>query len=363
MTDYLFDKRGEDAEVAKLEELLGDYAHDAPLAPVRSRDARVAPAGGGWRRWLRVALPVTAGLAAAAVIAIVVIGRGGGGGDDPGGRAPIAAAPADAAGPPSPACDGAAPGFAFSVSQGDARCGGARAAAGTLPVGGWLEVDDGGLAEVRIADIGELVVFGGSQVRLVGTGPAEHRIELARGRLSASVDAPPRLFVVDTPVAAAVDLGCVYELEVDDDGRTHLRVTKGEVSLEGKAGVVAYVPAGTEVVAMRAGGPGTPLALDASLALRAAVQRFDAGDAGAVAALVEAAGPYDAITLWNALARVAPAGRAALMHALAARSPRPAHVGEDAVLAGDRAALEAWRADVADRWFDPPQAPRKEPAP
>ena len=39
-------------------------------------------------------------------------------------------------------------------------------------------------------------------------------------------------FYVDTPAASAVDLGCVYELEVGDDGGGMLEVIYGWVSLE-----------------------------------------------------------------------------------------------------------------------------------
>jgi hypothetical protein len=326
MSDYLFDKQGEDAEVAQLEQLLGGLAHDAPLAPLPARLARE-------RSWLRIAVPAAVLAAAAAVILLLV-------------RRDHATAP----------CATNAHGFAFSVAHGAARCGGASVVAGVLPVGGWLETAADSVTNVRIADIGELVVFGGSQVRLVGTGPDRHRIELARGRLSAKVTAPPRLFVVDTPGAAAVDLGCAYELEVDSAGRTHQRVTDGEVSLERAGGAVAYVPSLTEVIATPGGGPGVPVATSASTELRAAVDRFDAGDASAVAAILASAGPKDTITLWNVLARVGAPDRAAVAHALDARSPRPAQVSEAAVLAGDRAALEAWRADVANHWFGVPPA-------
>ena len=47
----------------------------------------------------------------------------------------------------------------------------------------------------------------------------KHCLRLAHGRLSARVTAPPRLFVVDTPAATAIDLGCAYDLAVLTDGR------------------------------------------------------------------------------------------------------------------------------------------------
>jgi hypothetical protein len=71
-----------------------------------------------------------------------------------------------------------------------------------------------------------------TRVRLLETQPTEHRLELARGKMSAHIWAPPRLFFVNTPSAVAADLGCAYTLEVDDQGSSLLRVTSGWVALE-----------------------------------------------------------------------------------------------------------------------------------
>jgi hypothetical protein len=205
---------------------------------------------------------------------------------------------------------------------------------------------------VRIADIGALTVYGDSRVRLVGTGAGGHRMELARGKLAARVAAPPRLFVVDTPVATAVDLGCAYELTVDRDGRTQLRVTSGVVSLEGH-GLVAYAPMGTEVLAVPGRGPGTPVAVDAPDGLRAAVARFDGGDPAAVRAIVENAGLRDTITLWNLLSRTTAAERATVVAKLDELTGRPDTVRAEDVLAGDADAIERWRKVLDERWICP----------
>ena len=80
-------------------------------------------------------------------------------------------------------------------------------------------------------------------MRLLETQPTEHRLELARGKMSARIWAPPRLFFVDTPSAVAADLGCAYTLEVDDQGASLLQVTSGWVALELKDRE-SMVPAG-----------------------------------------------------------------------------------------------------------------------
>jgi len=317
MSDYLFDRTGSDPEVAELETLLGGYAHRAPLrAPPPRR-----------RRWV-----AAAGIAALAVVAVVALGLWRRAGDV--------------------GCARPGAGFAFTVAGGPARCGGTRASSGTLAVGAWLETSNTAIADVRVADIGRLTVFGDSRVRLVGTGAAGHHLELTRGKVAARVDAPPRLFVVDTPGATAVDLGCAYELAVDADGTTHLRVTSGAVSLEGR-GHVAYAPADTEVAAAPGRGPGTPVSIHAASALRAEVARFDAGDATALAAILEAAELRDTITLWNLLGRTGSADRASVVARLVSFAPLPDGVLAADVLAGAPDALVRWREALEVTWRCP----------
>ncbi len=322
MSDYLFDPESgaPDPEVAALEALLGGYAHRAPLRAPRSPHRR---------RWIGAAVAIGAAAVAAAIALVLVRGD---------------------QGAVVPGCAGAGPGFRFAVTGGAARCGGASAATGTLPVGAWLETARDGVVDVRVADIGDVQVYGDSRLRLVGTGPGEHRLELARGRLSARVLAPPRLFVIDTPVATAVDLGCAYELIVEPDGRTLLRVTSGAVSLEGR-GRQAYVPMGTEVLSAPGRGPGTPVASDAAAPLRAAVTAFDAGEGAALAEVITAAGPRDIMTLWNLLGRTTGADRARVFAALDALTIRPEWVLEEAILTGDPEALAAWRASLDGEWM------------
>lgn len=323
--DYLWDRSGDDPEVARLEGLLGGLAHDAPLAPLPPRRRA---------RARTVGLAIGGGLVAAAAVALIVLARR---------PAPVAVEVATGG------CDDRGePGFRFAVTGDGARCGGAAARGGVLPVGAWLETAAGAEADVRIADIGDVTLLGDSRLRAVATGPAEHRLELARGRLRARVTAPPRLFVVDTPGAAAVDLGCAYELEVDDRGRTRLRVTSGVVSLEGH-GRAAYVPAGIEVATVD-GGPGTPIRHDAPAALRDAVERFDGGDDAALAVVVAATGVCDTVTLWNLLGRTDGDRRRLVFERLDGLAIRPEWVLEDDVLAGRPDAIEAWRRDLDTSW-------------
>src|SRR6185436_11506766 len=88
--------------------------------------------------------------------------------------------------------------------------------AGKLGVGQWLETDATSRAKIDVATIGNVEIDPNSRVRLLQTNSEEHRLELQRGRLSAVISAPPKLFFVNTPSGVAEDLGCAYTLEVDD---------------------------------------------------------------------------------------------------------------------------------------------------
>ncbi|MEO8845764.1 MAG: FecR domain-containing protein [Kofleriaceae bacterium] len=314
MSDPLFDGGDGDAELTALERSLGTLAHTAPLREPPARPSR-APK----RTWI---WPVAALAAVVALVVLLLQGK-------------------DAA---DPGCAGGT-GFQFSLTAGTATCGGAAvASAGTMPIGAWLETQRDGTATVKVADIGELTVFGDSKLRLVTTGAAQHHLELARGHVAARVTAPPRLFVVDTPAATAVDLGCAYDLTVDAAGKTHLRVTLGAVSLEDSRGI-SYVPATFEIDVVP-GHLGTPISITATPEMRSAVQRFDAGEPGALAELVRTAAVADRVTLWNVIGHTRDPGAIAKLEELA---PLPDPALHAKVLAGDADALDIWLDVFVDR--------------
>src|SRR5262249_29821912 len=103
---------------------------------------------------------------------------------------------------------------------------------GQLPVGEWVETDGSSRARIRVAHIGHVDVEPGSQVGLMSTRPGSYRRRLERGTLAALILAPAGQFHVETPATVAIDLGCAYRLQVNDDGESEPRVISGWVSLE-----------------------------------------------------------------------------------------------------------------------------------
>jgi hypothetical protein len=224
---------------------------------------------------------------------------------------------------------------------------------GRLAVGEWLETDASSQARVNVADIGEVDIGPNSRVRLLRTRSTEHRLALERGRLHAVIDAPPRLFIVETPSATAIDLGCSYTLEVDDAGRSRLHVTSGWVALELK-GREAIVPAGAVCLTEPGKGPGTPYFDDASPAFRAALTRLDfqGGGANDLSVVLAEAREYDTLTLWHLLHRLRGLERARVYDRMASLIPPPHGVTREGVLKLNRTMLDLWKQELQWAWFE-----------
>ncbi len=224
---------------------------------------------------------------------------------------------------------------------------------GRLAVGEWLETDAASRAKIEVANIGQVEIEPNSRVRLVTTRATEHRLELARGRMQAQIDAPPRLFIVDTPSAVAVDLGCAYTLEVDDAGRSILHVTSGWVALERK-GRESIVPAGAVCVTQPGIGLGTPYFADSAPALREALARFDFQNGGTASlnTILAEAESYDALTLWHLLSRVNINERGRVYDALADYIAPPAGVTRAGVLRLNKKMLSLWKEELINSWFE-----------
>jgi hypothetical protein len=225
-----------------------------------------------------------------------------------------------------------------------------------LAVGQWLVTDNVSRAKIQVGSIGQVEIDPNSRVRLLQTRPTEHRLELARGRMSAYIWAPPRLFFVDTPSAVAADLGCAYTLEVDDDGGSLLRVTSGWVALQLKDRE-SMVPAGAACMTRRGIGPGTPYFEDSSEIFRKALSKLDFEpydrDWSKIPALnlvLMHARPRDTLTLWHLLSRLEGADRVLVYERLAALSTPPSGVTREGILQLDDEMLKSWKAQLESTW-------------
>ncbi len=325
--DYLWDKSGKpDPEVEKLERSLARLGHRGePLdLPERIEAEALAPTPrrAGWiaRMWREEPAAVWA----AAAVVLVVAGA-------------VALWTVTRLTPAWPVArlDGA-------PTVGERRI----EAGGRIAVGEWLETDASSRARVTVGTVGELLVEPNTRLRLLEAGDRRQRLHLALGTVTAVIAAPPRQFVVETPSAHAVDLGCAYTLEVDAMGAALVTVIAGWVSFEHQ-GRESFIPAGARCATRPGSGPGTPYFTDASHTFKNALTLLDVaaedparGDR--LASVLHEARREDAFTLWHLLARTTGAERDAVYGRLAVLVPPPAGITREGVMSGDRAMLDRW---------------------
>jgi hypothetical protein len=220
----------------------------------------------------------------------------------------------------------------------------ASAATSLLRPGETLDVGEEG-ALLTVGTVGELEVRPRSRVQLLSSRAHDQRLSLVRGELTARIWAPPGVFRVETAMATAVDLGCVYRLAVDEAGNGELEVLSGWVSFETR-GRESFVPAGARADSRAGIGPGTPHRTTAPAQLREALFALDFGptarDGEHLATVLRLSTGEDAFTLWHLLSRVPRADRETVARRLESFVPLPKGVDREAVLAGNRAAQLRW---------------------
>jgi hypothetical protein len=325
--DYLWDGSGEpDPEIQRLEALLGRFRHDrpAPAFPeiVHDRPWTFSP----WRIRLFPALATAAvAVAAIAVATFLVYER-----------------------KPAPATEA---GWDVSRVAGTPRIGrkaiSGKEGTSRLGIGQMLETDRQSRASLQADDIGQIEVDPSTRLRLLSMSSGLKRIALDRGTIHTYIWAPPGQFVVDTPSAVTVDLGCAYTLQVDDSGAGLVRTSLGWVGFK-LNGHESFIPSGAACATRPKLGPGTPYFEDASAEFRAALTRFDFEDstpqqhASGVAIVLGQARKRDVLTLWHLLARVDEGQRLLVYNRLRQLAPPPAGVTKEGILRLDQPLLDLW---------------------
>jgi hypothetical protein len=324
---YLWDGSGvPDPEIQRLEALLGKFRHD--------RRVQVFPELAPERRWTfssrRTRLFSALATTAAAVVAIAVVTflvheRK---------PAPVTVAGWDVsrlAGAPRIGRK------TISAKQGTSR----------LAIGQVVETDEQSRASLRAENTGQIEMGPSTRLRLLAMGSGLRRIALDRGTIHAHIWAPPGQFVVDTPSALTVDLGCAYTLQVDDSGAGFVRTSLGWVGFK-LNGHESFIPAGAACSTRPKLGPGTPYFEDAPSEFRAALERFDFEDgtqqqrARDLAIVLAQSRKRDALTLWHLLARVDEGQRLLVYDRLGALAPPPASVSKEGILRLDQPMLDLW---------------------
>ncbi len=326
--DYLWDGSGEpDVEVQKLESTLARYRHHQPT-PAFDEVAETLPKK---HRNRFFTLPFSFQLAAVAATLL------------------IAATAFYFLRRPNPQVD-SGPSWEVARLEGAPRVGwhslSEKSGPGKLGIGQTLVTDSSSRASITLDETGRVEVDAGSRLRLISNGPGRKRLSLEHGTIHATIWAPPGEFVVDTPSAVAVDLGCVYTLHVDDSGAGLLRTTMGWVGFK-LNGHESFIPAGAVCKTRPKIGPGTPYMEDASASFQDALSRFDfeshTSERNALLGiLLVDARKEDALTLWHLLSRVGDADRPGVYDRLASLAPPPVGVTREGILRLDRQMLDSW---------------------
>jgi len=162
--------------------------------------------------------------------------------------------------------------------------------------------------------IGDVDIDANTVVRLDGGT----RLTLERGTIHAKTISPPGVFVVNTPHASAVDLGCEYVLTIAPEGGGLLRVMAGWVELNNLA--QSLVPAGATATIAADGRLGPPVFNDASAEFKTAIA------IGNLSLALSVARKRDAFTLINLFRNANDQERQQLFDRLNALVPAPAGV-------------------------------------
>jgi hypothetical protein len=324
--DYLWDGSGEpDPEIRQLEAILGSFRHKrpAPAFPEMPSEQVVRQ-----RFWQESALHR---LAAAGAVVLVI----------------AALALLFRRSHPTPASQ---PGWNVARVAGAPRVGSkaiTSGGSGRLAIGQLLETDSHSRASIMVDEVGQVDVEPDTRLRLLKAGSGQKRLALDRGTIHAVIWASPGEFVVDTPSAVAVDLGCAYTLHVDNSGAGLLRTKLGWVGFKVEARE-SFIPAGAACATRPRIGPGTPYFEDASGLLRAALSKLDfetntpAQRNAGLAVVLSQSRKRDALTLWHLLARVSDSERGRVYDRLAALAPPPSGVTREGVFHLDQKMLDLW---------------------
>jgi len=322
--DYLWDASGEpDPEIQGLETLLGRFRHVGPapifLANVPDRRWTFFP-----RRISPALVLATAAVAMMVVVAFLASGR-----------------------KPVPLPPG---GWEVSRLAGTPRIGQnavTQKEASRLALGQVLETDQQSRASLRAEGVGQIEMEPSTRLRLLNTGAGLQRIALDRGTIHTYIWARPGQFVVDTPSALTVDLGCAYTLQVDDSGAGLVRTTMGWVGFK-LNGRESFIPAGAACATRPRIGPGTPYFEEASPRFRAALASFDFADSTSdqrardLAVVLAASRQPDALTLWHLLSRVDQDQRVLVYQRLREFAAPPPSVTQAGILHLDQPMLDLW---------------------
>jgi hypothetical protein len=223
------------------------------------------------------------------------------------------------------------------------------------PANRWRAIDASGVADVphsilRAGDIvrtergsvrlqspavGTIDLGANTTVRLIENRSKRHRLALAAGTIHAKTTSQPGVFVIDTPKARAIDLGCEYTLTIAPGGGGVLHVIFGWVDLT-HGYEQSLVPQGASASIESDGSLTVPVFDDATPAFHAAMRNHDMPE------IVASARMRDAFTLLNLFRLATPDERGILYDRLNDLVPAPPSITRESVRYWTPSSTELW---------------------
>jgi ferric-dicitrate binding protein FerR (iron transport regulator) len=205
-------------------------------------------------------------------------------------------------------------------------------------------VRTGAQGSVRLESpaVGMLDIGANTTVQLIESRRNRHRLALSAGTIHARTISMPGVFVIDTPRARAIDLGCEYTLTVAPGGGGELHVISGWVDLT-HGFQQSLVPQGASALMTADGELTVPVFDDAAPRFRAAVRDFS--HSHDMATIVSLARRRDALTLLNLFRLSTSEESVILFDRLNQLVPAPASISRESV--------RDWRPDVTELWWSP----------
>jgi hypothetical protein len=186
--------------------------------------------------------------------------------------------------------------------------------------------------------VGTIDLGANTTVRLIENRSRRHRLALAAGTIHAKTTSPPGVFVIDTPKARAIDLGCEYTLTIAPNGEGELHVIAGWVDLT-HGYEQSLVPQGASAVIGTDGSLTVPIFDDAAPRFKTAVLQHD------VPTIVALARTRDAFTLLNLFRDSTPDERGMLYDRLNQLVPAPPSITRESV--------RYWMPESTELWWRP----------
>jgi hypothetical protein len=210
-----------------------------------------------------------------------------------------------------------------------------------LRAGDVVQTFDGTVRLVSPA-IGSVDIGSNTTIRLVENRQRRHRLALTSGTIHAKTTSMPGVFVIDTPRARAIDLGCEYTLTIAPSGGGELHVSAGWVDLT-HGYKQSLVPQGASASITADGSLTVPIFDDAAPQFRNAVRDFE--NSHDLKTIIALSRTRDALTLLNLFRLTTPDESVMLFDRLNQLVPAPTAITRESV--------RYWWPSVTAAWWQP----------